>query len=90
MRLLRYISAGVFNLVEPLADNEVIPPYAILSHTWIKGEEVTYEELVAGTGKLKAGYAKIQFCAEQAKRDRPSYLGRGVPLMSKVLAQLFR
>jgi hypothetical protein len=73
MRLLRYSSTGAFNLVEPLADNDVIPPYAILSHTWIEGEEVTYEELVAGTGKLKAGYAKIQFCAEQAKRDKLEY-----------------
>jgi hypothetical protein len=69
MRLLQYISTNVFNLVEPLADSGVIPPYAILSHTWIEGEEVTYEELVAGTGRSKAGYAKIQFCAEQARRD---------------------
>jgi uncharacterized protein YerC len=47
-----------------------IPPYAILSHTWgADAEEVTFRDLVEGTGKSKAGYNKIQFCEEQAHRD---------------------
>ncbi|KAF2740090.1 HET-domain-containing protein [Polyplosphaeria fusca] len=49
-----------------------IPPYAILSHTWNNGE-VTYDELVAGTGKNKAGYAKIHFCVNKAAEDGLEY-----------------
>ena len=45
------------------------PPYAILSHTWSEGQEVTYDELVAGTGKHKAGYNKILFCVDRAVED---------------------
>ncbi|KAK0724111.1 hypothetical protein B0H67DRAFT_99888 [Lasiosphaeris hirsuta] len=56
-----------------LTDNlplDKIPRYAILSHTWgSNSDEVTYRDLMDGTGKDKVGYKKIQFCAEQAKRD---------------------
>ena len=41
------------------------PPYAILSHTWAAGE-VSFQELEAGTGKNKRGWAKIEFCADKA------------------------
>ena len=54
-------------------DNDDIPPYAILSHTWSEGEEVVYDELVAGKGKNKAGYAKLRFCAERAIKDGLNY-----------------
>ncbi|KAE9379683.1 HET-domain-containing protein, partial [Stipitochalara longipes BDJ] len=44
--------------------------YAILSHRWGKDtEEVTYRDLIDGTGKNKVGYKKIRFCGEQARRD---------------------
>jgi hypothetical protein len=46
-----------------------MPPYAILSHTWNEGQEVTFDDLMDGTGKSKTGYEKIQFCGEQAKHD---------------------
>lgn len=49
------------------------PPYGILSHTWSEGEEVTYDELVAGEGKNKAGYAKLRFCSERAAKDGVNY-----------------
>lgn len=49
------------------------PPYAILSHTWTEGQEVTYNELRAGTGKAKAGYTKIRFCGERAAHDGLQY-----------------
>jgi Heterokaryon incompatibility protein (HET) len=52
---------------------EDLPPYAILSHTWNDGEEVAYNELVAGAGKWKAGYAKIRFCGERAAQDGLQY-----------------
>ena len=51
-----------------------IPPYAILSRAWTGYEEVTYEDLVTGRGKIKAGYAKISSCGERADMDRVQYL----------------
>jgi hypothetical protein len=51
-----------------------IPEYAILSHTWgADTEEVTFGDLMDGTGKSKAGYEKIRFCGEQARRDGLQY-----------------
>ncbi|KAK0753567.1 heterokaryon incompatibility, partial [Schizothecium vesticola] len=46
-----------------------IPSYAILSHTWgPDSEEVTFQDLMNDTGKDKAGYEKIRFCADQAQQ----------------------
>jgi len=65
MRLLKLDDSGMLSLIGPL--NRDIPEYAILSHTWGPGgEEVTYEDMIKGTGKDKPGYAKLQFYAEQA------------------------
>ncbi|KAF1972363.1 HET-domain-containing protein, partial [Bimuria novae-zelandiae CBS 107.79] len=52
---------------------ENVPPYAILSHTWQEGQEVTYDDLITGNGTDKAGYNKILFCARQAQRDGLDY-----------------
>lgn len=41
-------------------------PYAILSHTWGE-DEVTFDDIENKTGKNKAGYAKLLFCATRAK-----------------------
>jgi hypothetical protein len=69
MRLLEYINDGELSLTEDFVSGE-IPEYAILSHTWGPGtEEVTYRDVVDGTGKNKVGYEKIRFCGEQAKCD---------------------
>lgn len=67
MRLLQRLQDGVFKLTS--FDDEHPPPYAILSHTWTEGQEVTYNELVASGGKNKTGYDKLWFCAEQAATD---------------------
>ncbi|KAK5657213.1 hypothetical protein OQA88_3271 [Cercophora sp. LCS_1] len=67
MRLLERNTAGDFHLRLDSADDKV-PPYAILSHTW-GDEEVLFRDIEDGTYKCKAGYAKIQFCADQAERD---------------------
>jgi hypothetical protein len=67
MRLLQRLQDDIFELTS--FDDEHPPPYAILSHTWIKDHEVTYNELVAGTGKDKSGYDKIRFCGRQAAAD---------------------
>ncbi|KAF1941895.1 HET-domain-containing protein [Clathrospora elynae] len=71
MRLLKRLSSGDFELVS--FNDENPPPYAILSHTWTEGQEVTYKELVAGTGKDKIGYDKIRFCGVRAAADSLEY-----------------
>ena len=71
MRLLEHNNDGEFSLTKDFISGK-IPEYAILSHTW-EGEEVTFEDLQNGTGTKKAGYEKIRFCAEQAKRDGLQY-----------------
>jgi hypothetical protein len=70
MRLLKRLPSGGFDLVS-FSDDP--PRYAILSHTWTEGQEVTYNELVAGTGTEKTGYAKIRFCGERAAADGLEY-----------------
>jgi hypothetical protein len=73
MRLLERNNAGEINLTEEIFGDNKIPRYAILSHTWKDGEEVTFQELINGTGKGKLGYEKIRFCGEQAKHDGLQY-----------------
>jgi hypothetical protein len=65
MRLLRLGDDGALKLVTH--DEDKIPPYAILSHTWgPDSDEVSFDDVINGTGKNKDGYAKILFCGEQA------------------------
>jgi hypothetical protein len=69
MRLLTFGSDGVLKLTPDLIDSDRIPPYAILSHTWAEDKEVTYQDLENNVEQTKEGYAKILFCAQQAKSD---------------------
>jgi Heterokaryon incompatibility protein (HET) len=72
MRLLERNNDGEFSLTKDFGDD--IPRYAILSHTWgADTEEVTFRDLMDGTGKGKVGYNKILFCGEQAKSDGLQY-----------------
>ncbi|KAK8910925.1 hypothetical protein QC760_001850 [Botrytis cinerea] len=72
MRLLETNDTGEFSLTRDFVVD--IPRYAILSHTWGNDtEEVTFKDIKDGTGKVKAGYKKIQFCGEQAERDGIPY-----------------
>jgi hypothetical protein len=73
MRLLERNSAGEFTLTKDFFCDDEVPQYAILSHTWRDGEEVTMKDLMDGTGKDKTGYDKILFCGEQAERDGLRY-----------------
>ena len=73
MRLLQCRDTGEFSLTKDFLNNEAIPPYAILSHTWEDGQEVTFKDLTDGIGKSKNGYEKIQFCGQQAERDGLQY-----------------
>jgi hypothetical protein len=70
MRLLAYNIDGELSLTQFFDDD--IPEYAILSHRW-GAEEVTLADLMNGTDTKMAGYGKIQFCGEQAKRDGLQY-----------------
>jgi hypothetical protein len=67
MRLLFRRDNGEYGLTKDLVDDGLIPPYAILSHTWNEGQEVTFEDLIGGSGKSKTGYNKIRFCGQQAE-----------------------
>ncbi|KAF1960416.1 WD40 repeat-like protein [Byssothecium circinans] len=72
MRLLRRESEDDYSLTRFI--DGAIPPYAVLSHRWGRDiDEVTLEDITNGTGKEKAGYRKIQLCAEQAVRDGLEY-----------------
>lgn len=51
-----------------------IPRYAILSHTWVKGEEVTFSEMRNPDAVLpEAGWLKIEETCIWAARDRLKY-----------------
>jgi hypothetical protein len=72
MRLLECRDDGRYHLKNFLDDQ--VPPYAILSHTWLRLEdEPTYKDVMNGTAKKKLGYEKIQFCGEQARQDGLEY-----------------
>ncbi|KAH7380145.1 heterokaryon incompatibility protein-domain-containing protein [Pyrenochaeta sp. MPI-SDFR-AT-0127] len=72
MRLLKCLPGDDYFELISVSDDHA-PPYAILSHTWTDGQEVTYNELLAETGTDKRGYAKIRFCGERAAADGLEY-----------------
>jgi hypothetical protein len=73
MRLLQCDGVGKYSLKEFVGD-AIVPCYAILSHTWgLENDEVTFADLKNGTGTHKAGYKKLDFCAEQAAKDGLQY-----------------
>lgn len=72
MHLLSFDKNGGFSLTEHIGKD--IPKYAILSHTWGRdNEEVTFRDIMDGTGKEKKGYHKLSFCGEQARDDDLHY-----------------
>jgi Heterokaryon incompatibility protein (HET) len=74
MRLLKRNNTGEFSLTKDLVSDDMIPRYAILSHTWGADiEEVSFKDMMDGTGMKKPGYDKIRFCGEQARCDDLQY-----------------
>lgn len=72
MRLLECKANG--NLVLRDFAGKNVPAYATLSHTWATDDsEVSFQDLEAGTGKSKAGWKKVNFCAKQAEADGLQY-----------------
>jgi hypothetical protein len=74
IRLLQRKPDGEIVFTEPASRD--VPAYAILSHTWGE-EEVIFQdmEITADRSKTrsKAGWKKIQFCADQAAADGLQY-----------------
>ncbi|KAK7440025.1 hypothetical protein VKT23_017277 [Stygiomarasmius scandens] len=66
----RFIDSDTLRLVE-FSENDFIPPYAILSHKWIWGSEVRYDEFKRPYEEtfLMPGYQKIKAACQQASRD---------------------
>ena len=74
MRLLTYSDNGKLSITADLVDEDIMPPYAILSHTWgLEADEVTFNDLASNAGKDKPGYKKICFCGKQARQDGLQY-----------------
>jgi ankyrin repeat protein len=72
MWLLSVNIDGGFSLTGFTGNN--IPRYAILSHTWeADDQELTFQDITTRSGRSKAGYRKIQFCRDQAKKDGLQY-----------------
>lgn len=71
MRLLHFSLEGTFCLTDDLNDDlHAIPRYAILSHTWgAANAEVTFDDIQNRAATNKTGYAKLEFCAERARKD---------------------
>lgn len=73
MRLLEIGANGCLTMVNHTGRH--VPPYAILSHTWMGDEnEVSHEDWVSGIPTRKTGYSKIRSCADQAMRDGLRYI----------------
>jgi hypothetical protein len=78
MHLLKYGENGELTITS--FDDDELPLYAILSHTWgTNTEEINFADLVRGDGKHesiyieKPGYKKIRFCGQQARQDDLQY-----------------
>ncbi|KAM0424815.1 hypothetical protein ACHAPT_009871 [Fusarium lateritium] len=75
MRLIsakRFIKDGKIRFKEFYRNNT--PPYAILSHTWEEGQEVTYEDCKSPDAKEKKGYKKIQNTCRLAVGEGIEYI----------------
>ncbi|KAE9371010.1 HET-domain-containing protein, partial [Stipitochalara longipes BDJ] len=70
---MRLINVKTLKL-EKFLDNQ-LPPYAILSHTWKDGEELTLRDIEEGkTDKPGIGSIKLQRSCKQAEKDGYGYI----------------
>jgi hypothetical protein len=98
IRLLSRSASGSLILSE--FDNNRVPAYAILSHTWDldNSKEVAFEDLEAGKSETKPGYHKIEFCEKRAKADGLRYFWvdtccinkRSEPEVTEAINSMFR
>ncbi|KAF5366175.1 hypothetical protein D9758_005813 [Tetrapyrgos nigripes] len=71
----RLVNTHTCRLVD-FSENGPTPPYAILSHRWVLGEEVSYQDYLESRPetKKKLGYRKIQRACMQARADGFDYI----------------
>jgi hypothetical protein len=70
---MRLINTFTFALEEFFGDS--VPPYAILSHTWTQGQEVSFQDWAhLETASKKRGFRKIDLARQQALKDGLDYL----------------
>jgi hypothetical protein len=72
MYLLEIDDDNGFRLTEDYIDIPV-PPYAVISHTWAL-DEVTSDDIRHGNWREKAGFAKLELFARQARKDDLRFL----------------
>ncbi|THV02651.1 HET-domain-containing protein [Dendrothele bispora CBS 962.96] len=75
----RFIDTHTLELVEFSKNVDTIPPYAILSHRWISGEEIVYQEYLRDyhshlDNETKSGYRKIQNACRMARQEDLRYI----------------
>jgi hypothetical protein len=75
---MRFVHTETLKMVEDPKPNEGEHDvhYAILSHRWEEGEEVTFQEMESGQAphNNKKGFQKIQMCCQQARKLGLDYL----------------
>ncbi|KAJ4250190.1 hypothetical protein NW762_012005 [Fusarium torreyae] len=61
------------NIELEFVDDDKVPEYAILSHTW-EQEEVLFHDMGSGNAKNKKGYAKLESCCRVARANGFDYI----------------
>jgi Heterokaryon incompatibility protein (HET) len=69
---MRLVNTETLKL-EYFVNQDSLPEYAILSHTWGE-EEVTYQELTEGTASLLKGWLKLERFCSLARRHSWRYV----------------
>lgn len=69
---MRLINATTLQL-EEFIGSQPRPEYVILSHRWVLGQEVSFQDFRTEHGRSKSGFAKIKFCCDQALKDGLQY-----------------
>ncbi|KAI0150200.1 HET-domain-containing protein [Xylariaceae sp. FL1272] len=65
---MRLINAATLQL-EEFENSSARPDYAILSHRWAHGEEVSFHDMKGAHRQWMPGWSKIVFCCRQALQD---------------------
>ena len=50
------------------------PPYAILSHRWVTGQEVTFQDMQMQQNETKSGWTKIRLSCGEALKHKLDYI----------------
>jgi hypothetical protein len=66
---MRLLNVDTLTAVDFNASPENIPAYAMLSHTWQNGQEISLQEMTSTPDTDKSGYMKILNCCRQAVYD---------------------